>query len=225
MSNKLCKTRRMHIEITDHAHVLHLGDEANMFDGDSVPALHAVLDEIEADDTAQCLVTVGDGKAYSTGFDVEFLGSAGDALVDFFMETFRVAARVLTFPLPTVAALNGHVFGMGSVFALAHDQRVMNAERGWFCFPEVDLDMRFHPFLQGVITAKLPPATVLEALLTGRRYDGPDAATAGIVDRAVVPADLVSAAIDVAADRRGKGRGIVRGLKTDLYADVLATLE
>ena len=40
----------MHIEITDHAHVLHLGDGPNMFDGEWVPALHAALDEIEADD-------------------------------------------------------------------------------------------------------------------------------------------------------------------------------
>jgi len=211
----------MHIEITDHAHVLHLGDGPNMFDGEWVPALHAALDEIEADDSAQCLVTVGDGKGYSTGFNVEFLGSAGDALLDFFAETFRAAARVLTFPLPTVAALNGHVFGMGSVFALAHDQRVMNAERGWFCFPEVDLDMRFHPFLQAVITAKLPAPTVLEALLTGRRYDGPSAAAAAIADHAVAPDDLVLAAIDIAADRRGKGRDIVQGLKTDLYSAVL----
>jgi hypothetical protein len=35
--------------------------------------------------------------------------------------------RMLTFPMITVAALNGHVFAAGAMFALAHDYRVMRA--------------------------------------------------------------------------------------------------
>ncbi len=214
----------MHIEITPEAHVVHLGDGQNVFDADFVAALHDFLDEVEDDETAGCLVTMGDGSSYSAGFDIEHLSSVGDGLDDFLDETFRAIARVLTFPLPTVAAMNGHAFGIGAVLALAHDQRVMNADRGWFCFPEVDLGLRFHPFMQAVFVTKVAPPTVLEMLLEGKRYGGGDALDAGLVDAVATPGELLTAAIALAGPRTGKSREIVSGLKTDLFANVLATL-
>jgi hypothetical protein len=38
---------------------------------------------------------------------------------------------ILDFPYPTVACLTGHTFGGACPFALAHDYRVMNGERGF----------------------------------------------------------------------------------------------
>lgn len=35
----------------------------------------------------------------------------------------------------------GHAFGAGAVFAIAHDYRVMNSERGWICWNEVDINI------------------------------------------------------------------------------------
>ena len=89
---------------------------------------------------------------------------------------------ILVFPIPTVAAMNGHAFGIGALLALAHDQRVQNAERGWFCLPEVDLRMRFNPFQLGLVVGKLSRPTANEAVLSGRRYDGAASLAAGIVD-------------------------------------------
>jgi enoyl-CoA hydratase/carnithine racemase len=214
----------MHLETTPDAHVLHLGDDQNVFDADFVAALHDSLDRVEDDDAAQCLVTVGDGKSYSAGFDLDHLASVGDGLDDFLDETFRAIARILTFPMPTVAAMNGHAFGVGAVLALGHDQRVMNADRGWFCFPEVDLGMRFHPFMQAVFVTKVAPMTVLEMLLEGRRYGGEAALEAGIVDAVASLDDLRGTASALAGLRKGKSREIVADLKTDLFANLLATL-
>jgi len=42
-------------------------------------------------------------------------------------------ARLLTFGVPVVAALNGHAFGAGAMLALACDERTMRADRGWLC--------------------------------------------------------------------------------------------
>lgn len=214
----------MRIEAIDAVRVVHLGGGPNMFDGEWVPSFHSALDEVEADTRAEVVVTIGDGKAYTTGFDVEYLTEVGDDLSHFLNETFRALSRVLTFPMPTVAALNGHAFGVGAILAVAHDQRVMNADRGWFCLPEADLKMRFHPFLQALLTSKLPTGTLLDVLLTGHRYDDTAAADVSIVDAATDRDELIATAIDISAERRGKDRDIVHHLKADLFGPVLATL-
>ncbi len=129
------------------------------------------------------------------------------------------------FPIPTVAALNGHAFGIGALLALAHDQRVQNAERGWFCLPEVDLQMRFNPFQLGLVVGKLSRPTAGEAVLGGRRYDGNASLAAGIVEAVAGPDHLVAVATELASPRVGKERAIVQTLKRDLYVGMLEKLE
>ncbi len=55
--------------------------------------------------------------------------SSGDP-PSYIASVLEVMARVLVFPAFTVAAMNGHAFGAGAQIALAHDQRVMRADRG-----------------------------------------------------------------------------------------------
>ena len=163
-------------------HVLHLGDGPNTVDEDLLGGLEGALDAIDADDAATALVTVGDGKAYSQGYDLEAFGRMGDGLQAFIDRSVALLARFVTAPVPTVAALNGHAFGYGAMLALAHDQRVQRSDRGWFCLPEVDLGLQFHPLQLSLIQAKLSPATVGECILAGRRWDAEAALAAGIAD-------------------------------------------
>jgi enoyl-CoA hydratase/carnithine racemase len=44
---------------------------------------------------------------------------------------FPMIHTILDFPFPTVALLTGHTFGGACPFALSHDYRVMNSERGF----------------------------------------------------------------------------------------------
>ena len=60
-------------------------------------------------------------------------------------------ARMLALPIPTVAAVTGHAFGAGSMLATAHDWRVMRADRGFFCFPEVDIRLPFTPGMAALV--------------------------------------------------------------------------
>ena len=215
----------MDIEWVDDTGVVRLDHGANAFETTFVDELHAALDVVEASDAARALVTTGAGKHYSNGFDIEFLGSLdGPGLTEFMGRTLGVLARLLTFPVPTAAAVNGHAFGIGAMLVLAHDRRVMRSDRGWFCLPEIDLGMQFHPFMQALITHRLPVATVEEAILTGRRYDGPAAVEAGIAHATAPPDDLVAAAVDASAPLTGKAPDIAVALKRSLHAPVLAHL-
>ena len=126
--------------------------------------------------------------------------------------------------MPTVAAVNGHMFAAGGMLALAHDYRVMRADRGYFCLPEVDLGLPFSPGMNALIQAKLPNATAHEAMLTGRRYGGVDALAAGIVHQAVPEAEVTSAALALAAPLAAKDGGTMAKIRTRMYAPVLAAL-
>jgi enoyl-CoA hydratase/carnithine racemase len=215
----------MWIEAHDGIRVLHLGNEKNEFDADFVAELHGMLEAVADDPEATALVTTASGKHYSNGFDLTFLGSLSmDGLMAFMDRTSHALGRLLVYPIPTIAAMNGHAFGIGALLALAHDQRVQNSERGWFCLPEVDLRMRFNPFQLAVVVGKLSRPAANEAVLAGRRYDGPAAVAAGIAEAAVSPEKLVDTAMELVAPRLGKDRAIVATLKGDLHAAILAKL-
>jgi len=147
------------MEISEHegVRVVDFGDGPNAVDTAFLDGLNEALDRVEADEASTALVTRGSGRHYCNGFDLEFMGElGGDDLVAFLDYTATTLGRLLTFPLPTVAALNGHAFGAGAMAVLAHDLRVQNTDRGWFCLPEVDLGMTFLPFQLQLITSRLP---------------------------------------------------------------------
>lgn len=210
-------------ELLDGVLLVHLGDGGNQVTEDLLGALESALDRVAADESILGLVTVGDGKAYSQGYDLELFGSLGGLELQAFVDRSVVLlGRFLTAPVPTVAALNGHAFGWGAMFALAHDQRVQRADRGWLCLPEVDLGLQFHPLQLSLIQAKLSAAAASESILAGRRWDAAAALAAGVVDATADEDALLRAAVDLALARSGKGRAIVSALKADLFAATLA---
>jgi Delta3-Delta2-enoyl-CoA isomerase len=218
--------RAVEIEMDGGVAVVRLGDGPNAFDGEFLAALEAALDDVEADPDARAVVTIGGGKHYSNGYDLGYLGGlAGDDLGAFLNRSRGVLARVLTFPLPTAAALNGHAFGIGAMLALAHDQRVARRDRGWFCLPEIDLGMRLSPFMLALITARLGERGAHQAILTGRRYDAAGARVVGIAHAEVDEAELLTTAAALLEPFIGKDRSMAAQLKRDLYASVLAARE
>jgi enoyl-CoA hydratase/carnithine racemase len=132
--------------------------------------------------------------------------------------------RILTFPLPTVAAINGHAFGAGSMLAIAHDYRVMREGRGYFCFPEVDIHIPFTPGMAALIQAKVPPQTAVTAMTTGHRYGGAEARTAALVDDTAPEDGIVEAAVGRLQPILGKDPGTLGAIKTVMYAAVAEAL-
>ncbi|MGI8609820.1 MAG: enoyl-CoA hydratase/isomerase family protein [Candidatus Dormibacteria bacterium] len=205
--------------------VVRMTNGKNAVDDDFLTSFEQALDTVEASDWAQILVTTGTEKHYCNGWDLDFLlGLAPEGRAAIRTRSRRLLARLLTFPLPTAAAINGHAFGLGAFLALAQDHRVMRADRGWFCLPEVDLGMRLHPFMIRLIHCRLPATTAHESVLAGRRYAAAAALEAGIVDAAASLDALMPAAVERCGAYVGKDREMLAGLKQDLYAEVLAAV-
>jgi enoyl-CoA hydratase/carnithine racemase len=205
--------------------VLAWSDGENRFRDDSVAAWNAALDEVDAAEGAKALVTTGAGKFYSNGLDLDWaLREARGRVPDFLVAVLGVLGRVLTLACPTVAAVNGHAFGAGAQLAVAHDLRLMRADRGYWCLPEIDLRAPLHGGMTALLRARLPAQTAHEAIASGRRYGGEAARAAGIVDAAAAEALLLPQALALAAELAPKAHPVMQRLKADLYAPVLVAL-
>ena len=65
---------------------------------------------------ATCLVTIGEKKYYSTGVDVQVVRSPDrTAFIQTLTEFQKLLVRLLTFPVVTVAAINGQYITLGYV--------------------------------------------------------------------------------------------------------------
>lgn len=210
------------LEYRDKIAVLNLGTDENRFSPDWLDSVEAHLDSVERD--AQALVTVGTAKFYSNGLDLDWLTNNGDRSQWYVARVHALLARVLTFPLPTLAAVNGHAFGAGAMLAIAHDYRLMREDRGYYCFPEADINIPFTPGMAALIQAKLSPQTAMTAMTTAHRYGGPEAAAAGLVDGTATDAHLLEAAIEHVGAIAGKNPQTIAAIKSTMFATVLTAL-
>ncbi|MCF6388860.1 enoyl-CoA hydratase-related protein [Mycobacterium sp. MBM] len=204
------------LQTVDDVAVLTLGDDENRFTPDFLETVHTLLDRVLAEQ-ATGLVTTATGKFYSNGLDLDWLAANEERTGWYVGQVQTLLARVLTLPVPTVAAIVGHAFGAGAMLATAHDFRVMRADRGFFCFPEADIRIPFTPGMAALIQAKLTPQAAVASMTTGRRFGGPDAQAYGIVD-AVAPEDAVTAdALALVRPLAGKDPGTLGAIKTTMF--------
>jgi enoyl-CoA hydratase/carnithine racemase len=208
----------------DGVFVLDLGDGENRFHPDWIASVQEALEEVGKAEGPRALVTAATGKFFSNGLDLEWLSGHRDQHGDYIASVHGLFARLLSLPVITVAAVQGHAFAAGAMLTLASDFRVMRADRGFWCLPEVDIGMPFTPGMAALIQARLTPQTAHEAMLTGRRYGGTDALAGGIVDRAVADDGVRDTAMEFAGAQVAKAGEILGAIKARMYGPALAVL-
>lgn len=205
--------------------ILRMTAGENRFNPDNLDAIEAAFDEVEASRGAAAMVLTGEGKFFSNGLDLDWMGGAEEGEPQAVVERVHgMLARTLVSPVAIVAALNGHAFAAGAMLALACDERVMREDRGYFCLPEVDIQIPFTPGMSALIRRKLSPGPAREAMLTGRRYGGPEALGAGIVDAVADEEEVIGKAVERAQALAAKDREVVAAIKREMYGDVVETL-
>jgi enoyl-CoA hydratase/carnithine racemase len=200
----------------DKIAVVDLGEDENRFSPEFLDAINAQLDELETVG-AQGLVTTARGKFYTNGLDLDWLAAHAEQTQSYVARVQALLARVLTLPMPTAAAVTGHAFGAGAMLAMAHDARVMRADRGFFCFPEVDIRIPFTDGMAALIQAKLTPRAAVASMTTGRRFGGEEAVEFGIVDGTAAEGAVTAAATDLLRPLAGKDPGTLGAIKRTMF--------
>lgn len=205
---------------------LTLDDGENRWNTTFVREIASALDEIEASEGAAALVTVSaNEKFFSNGLDLEWVSSKGDHRGGdrkVFGDEFMVLmGRLITLPIPTICAINGHAFGAGFMMALCHDFRIMRADRGFICANEVQLGMKIPTPELALFRHKIPMNAFFETVQLSRRWAGPDALQAGIVQKVTSLEELRETAMQQATMLAplGANREIYGGQKERIYGE------
>jgi len=192
--------------------------------------MHIALDEVERSEGAASLVTIGSGNFFCNGIETGENSPYQDptSAKQASAALFSLLARLLVYPIPTVAAINGHAFGAGAMLALCHDYRVMNNHRGWIGYPVVDLGLILPVPLFEIVRTKIAnPGLVRDLILQSKRLNGEEAVRLQFVDRAVNPENVLNDAVAFAQQlaTKGRNRKTFGGLKRNMYAQVYSLLQ
>ncbi|KAF5392259.1 hypothetical protein D9757_001511 [Collybiopsis confluens] len=183
------------------------------------------------DEGKAALIIVGrrdQDKFFSNGLDFE--NSQKDP--NFFPDTFDpLLARIITFPIPTIAAINGHCFAGAFMLSLACDYRVTtdgNKRRVWLSMNEIHFGAPWPISFAALIRQKFGSGTLQRKIaLEGHRFTPQEALEAGIVD-AIVNGDTaaVLARAEEVADQWAVNAqsGVWGSIKREFARDFLDTI-
>jgi enoyl-CoA hydratase/carnithine racemase len=134
-----------------------------------------VLNEVLRDEDINGVVLSSkDEKYWSLGMDVDWLfarNAEGDtgSIRKCMYAVNKMFKAMLTFPIPLIACINGHVAANGLVLACACDFRFMSTSQGFCRFPEVDLGIPFLPGMIEITKKGIPFYKFEELKYTGKK--------------------------------------------------------
>jgi enoyl-CoA hydratase len=195
MTGKLVQIR----PIGGHAVVVEIGNPpANALGRAARGELLAHLDRLDADRDIGAVVLTGKGRAFCSGDDLKEQEAAQKdgtaARIAQLGEFAEVLARIESFRVPTIAAINGFAIGGGLELALCCDIRIASTEASFTC-AAVNVGLIASawrlPRLIGEGAAK-------HMLLTGSPFDAASAEKFGLVTAVYPPDELMTAATALA---------------------------
>ncbi|KAG8812365.1 hypothetical protein FRC17_002061 [Serendipita sp. 399] len=138
-------------------------------------------------------------KFFSNGFDFQtlvtkpqFIHSKSDSSTKTNFDTLLscptdsfdpIAAHLLRFPIPVVAAINGHAFAAGFVLAMLCDYRVMKAKKAWLSMNELQFGAPVPHNIVVIFNTKCTDLMVVRKVFSeAHRFTAQEALEAKLVD-------------------------------------------
>lgn len=217
--------------VEDGVAVVTLNNAENRQNLDFAHAMLDALRQAEEDKSVRAMViTAIDEKNWSQGVDLNFLNAAMkdqrfDDMKAFMYGMNDVFAGLLLAPFPVIASITGHAFGNGAMLACACDFRFMRNDRGYFCFPEVDISIPFMPGMIEFVKKAVPYHRFNELKLTGRRATAAELEVDHIIEKACPDAETTFTAAMEYAKTFNKSRRIFGEHKRRLHKHIIATME
>lgn len=213
------------IEITDEIAVITMDDgKANAINPPMLEALNACLDQAEKD--AKVVIITGREGRFSGGFDLKLMmslpGEQVKALVD---GGGALAHRLYSFPMPVIAACNGHGVAMGCFILLSCDVRIGTAGAFKIGANETQINMVLPIFASELVKARVADDFKTRSMVFGELFDPETAAKAGYLDRVVEAGALLATAKATAEAIKPLSGSSLTGNKLLLRETTLATIK
>ena len=216
--------------LDENVAVVTLNRDENRFNPDFLGACLGVLDEVEKETDALTLVVKSSHeKIFSNGIDLEWLApiiQKGDIKTakDYFYQMNSLFKRIVTYPMISIAAITGHAFAGGAILCCAFDFRFMRSDRGYFCFPEVDLGIPFLPGMNAMLKKAIPLYKLEEMEYTGKRLTAEECEEHHIITKACHINELMDEVLAF-AKTLNKKRAVIKELKERLNKDIIHALD
>ena len=212
------------IEIKDEIAIITMDDgKANAINPPMLDALNACLDQAEKE--AKVLIITGREGRFSGGFDLKLMmslpGAEVKALVD---GGGKLAHRLYGFPMPVIAACNGHGVAMGSFILLASDVRIGTAGAFKIGANETQINMVLPIFASELVKARVADAYKTRSMVFGELFDPEMAVKVGYLDQVVEASDLMATAMAQAEALKPFSSPSLTGNKRLLRETTLATI-
>jgi len=222
-------TRLIEITMQGSAVVLAMNTAENRHNPEFLTEFNQHLDAIEADKGIKSVVlTSANDKSWSLGIDLEWMSQASNTpeiIADFMTEVTGLLKRIVTFPMPVIAAINGHAYGNGAVLACACDFRFMKSDKGFFCFPEVDVMVPFFPSMFPLINKAIPQTFFNRLAMSGQRVSAQVLLDNNVVEGVFTNEEQLQAGVLEFAQQFNKNRWIYGQNKTQMNKQILLTMK
>jgi enoyl-CoA hydratase/carnithine racemase len=211
--------------------IISMNNGENRHNLDFANAMNSALDEIVADTTVQSLIlTSSDEKNFSQGIDVGWMSARYQnkeiqQIKEFMYRMNDVFKKLMIVPIPTIAAINGHAYGNGAIISCACDFRFMRADRGFFCFPEVNLGIPLLYGMNAFVKKAVPQYKLLEMQFGGNRYAAAELEQHHIIMKACAGKDELMKESLAFAKTFQKKRGILGEMKKRMYSSIIEVMD
>jgi enoyl-CoA hydratase/carnithine racemase len=188
------------VEVDDGVAVITLNrpERRNAYTAEMGTLLSRAYRDCDDDDAVRAIVLTGAGSAFCAGADVTADPFAEPNDPGGFTAS-PISPAAFELRTPVIAAVNGHAIGIGLTIALQADVRVF-ATGAKYAVPQARLGVLGDCMSHWTLPHLVGTAAAAELLLTGRSFDGAEAAAMGIASRAVSAAEVLSAARALAHD-------------------------
>lgn len=203
-------------EMRGHVAVLRMRHgKVHAMDLELCEGLIRALEETRASE-ARGIVLTAEGSAFSAGVDLRRLLAGGAIYIEKFLPAMSsLLERVLFFPRPVVAAINGHAIAGGCLLAACCDRRFLARGPAKLGAPELRIGLPFPAPGIEALRHSVPRSRINDVIFGGRTYVGPAAVDAGLADEIVEPEELLAFAIDE-AERLGALGEVFRATKEQM---------
>ena len=151
-------------------------------------AISDALDELADDEGTKVVIITGQGDVFSAGFDLKEFEQP-ELADELWASSDRFHRRVLDFPLPTIAAVNGPALAGGFDLAVMCDLRIASTTAR-FAHPE----STFTQTVYGPLHDLVGGAVARDLCFTGRSIDAQEALALRVVNQVVAPDQLLAEA-------------------------------